>query len=282
MDNVICKRHSKTKQFLEQNGVSISHGLPYNSLSQSKAERFINTLSRLICKLHTALPTANFQTIVAEATSIYNCSPHDSLPRNLAPRDLHYAQPAITFFNVDSTPISGLSSKPNLLNALKVAREAGKETLMNDVRSFIRRQKFRSPRNLTSQLQIGDLCLKKQSTFHNSAQKLQFKIDLQAFEIIGKLATNAFKVQNLSSGEIALLSGDVLIRVRGHTKASLLRLVQLMERKAEDNSARTDGPTTRSRSAQNASASIADEALSDVNRFWTWTRSLSPADRQAD
>ena len=105
---------------------------------------------------------------------------------------------------------------------------------------------------------------------------------LQAFEIIGKLATNAFKVQNLSSGEVALLSGDVLIRVRGHTKASLLRLVQLMERKAKDNSARTDGPTTRSRSARNASASLADEALADVSRFWAWTRSLSPADRQAD
>ena len=284
MDNAICKKHSKTKKFLEQNGVSISHGLPYNSLSQSKAERFIGTLSRLICKLHTALPTADFQTLVAEATSIYNCSPHDSLPRGLAPRDLHYAQPAATFFNVDSTPISGLSSKPTLLNAVKAAREAGKETLKNDVKSFIRRQKFRSPRNLTSQLQIGDLCLKKRSTFHNSAQKLQFKIDLEAYKIIGKLATNAFKVLNLSSGEISLLSGDVLIRVRGHTKASLLRLVQLMAQTAEDNSARTDGPTTRSRSrsARNASASLDDEALADVRRFWVWTLSLSQADRQAD
>ena len=80
MDNAICKRNSKTKAYLEANGVSISHGLPNNSLSQCKAERFIGTLSRLICKYHTALPALDFPTIVAEATMTYNCAPHSALP----------------------------------------------------------------------------------------------------------------------------------------------------------------------------------------------------------
>ena len=279
MDNAICKRNSKTKAYLEANGVSISHGLPNNSLSQCKAERFIGTLSRLICKYHTALPALDFPTIVAEATMTYNCAPHSALPSGMAPRDLHYARPAVSFFNATSTPITGQGMKPKVKNALKVAREAGMATLKNDVTAFIRRQTYRSPRNITAQLQIGDLCLKKRSSFaQHSPQKLQFKVNLEAYEIIGKLATNAFKVRNLSSGEVSLLSGDVLIRVRGHTKTSLLQLVQSMEQTAQSNQQRPDGPSTRSRAAQNASVqSLSEESKADTGHFFTWAE-MSIAD----
>ena len=130
-----------------------------------------------------------------------------------------------------------------------------------------------------AQLQIGDLCLKKRSSFaQHSPQKLQFKVNLEAYEIIGKLATNAFKVRNLSSGEVSLLSGDVLIRVRGHTKTSLLQLVQSMEQTAQSNQQRPDGPSTRSRAAQNASVqSLSEESKADTGQFFTWAE-MSIAD----
>ena len=278
MDNAICTKNSKTKAYLEANGVSVSHGLPNNSLSQCKAERFIGTLSRQICKYHTALPGLDFHTLVAEATMTYNCSPHSALPAGLSPRDLHFARPAISFFNADSAPITGQGMKPKVKNALKAAREAGMETLRNDVSAFIRRQTHRSPRNITAQLQIGDLCLKKRSSFAQHApQKLQFKVNLEAYEIIGKLATNAFKVQDLANGEISLLSGDVLIRVRGHTKSSLLKLVQSMERTAQSNEPRAEGPTTRSRAAQNASL-LSEQSLVDAKYFFNWATAVNADD----
>ena len=168
--------------------------------------------------------------------------------------------------------------KPKVKNALKAAREAGMETLRNDVSAFIRRQTHRSPRNITAQLQIGDLCLKKRSSFAQHApQKLQFKVNLEAYEIIGKLATNAFKVQDLANGEISLLSGDVLIRVRGHTKSSLLKLVQSMERTAQSNQPRAEGPTTRSRAAQNASL-LSEQSLVDAKYFFNWATAVNADD----
>ena len=272
MDNAICNKRSKTRQFLEQNGISISHGLPYHSLSQSKAERAIRSIMRLINKLHTAQPTTSFQSLVSESTIIYNSAPHDSTYKNMAPRDLHFARPASTFLNVDSAPISGLSARSTISDALKAARASGMESLKNDVVQFLKRQPYRSPRNLTAQLQLGDLVLKKKSIFLPSApKKLQFKIAIQAFEVIGKLASNAFKVKDLKSGEISLLSGDVLIRVRGHTKASLLRLVQAMEDTAQLNQARADGAVTRSRTARDALIKLSDKSLRSLRKFWRWS-----------
>ena len=142
----------------------------------------------------------------------------------------------------------------------------------DDVVQFLKRQPYRSPRNLTAQLQLGDLVLKKKSIFLPSApKKLQFKIAIQAFEVIGKLASNAFKVKDLKSGEISLLSGDVLIRVRGHTKASLLRLVQAMEDTAQLNQARADGAVTRSRTTRNALIKLSDKSLKSFRKFWRWS-----------
>ena len=166
------------------------------------------------------------------------------------------------------------------MDALKAARASGMETLKSDVAQFLRRQRFKSPQNLTSQLQIGDLCLKKRSVFAPGApKKLQFKVTLQAYEVIGKLASNAFKAKDLVSGEVSLLSGDVLIRVRGHTKASLLRLVQAMEATSDSNRAPVDGAATRSRSARSSLISLAEETIKDVRRFWRWTRPQTTADR---
>ena len=272
MDNAICKENSKTKSFLLERGVSVNHGLANNSQSQSKIERFIRTLTRTILKLHTAQPTTNFTDLVAESTLIYNNSPHDSLPRNLSPRDLHFSAPASTFLRPDSASVGGRGVKKSILDALRAARASGMETLRHDVATFLRRQSFRSPTNFTAQLRTGDFVLKKRSSYSTgSGKKLQFRITLEAFEIIGKCATNAFKVINLVNGQISLLSGDVLIRVRGHTKESLIHLVQQMERVAESNEARIEPHATRSRTAREAALSLHDAATGDVKNFLRWT-----------
>ena len=80
VDNAILTPNSKSRAFLEDHNVSIVHGHPYVSRSQSKAEKTIGTIARLILKYQTERPKTSFATLLSEATLTYNSSPCDSLP----------------------------------------------------------------------------------------------------------------------------------------------------------------------------------------------------------
>ena len=62
VDNAILTSNSKSRAFLEEHNVSIVHGHPYVSRSQSKAEKTIGTIARLILKYQTERPTTSFAT----------------------------------------------------------------------------------------------------------------------------------------------------------------------------------------------------------------------------
>ena len=76
--NAIFRENSNARAFLEENGVAIVHGHAYVSRSQSKAEKTIGKITRLILKYNADRPTIPFQLLVEEATLTYNSSPNDA------------------------------------------------------------------------------------------------------------------------------------------------------------------------------------------------------------
>ena len=253
-DNALFTPNSRSRAFLEENGVAIIHGHAYVSRSQSKAEKTIGSISRLIMKYNTERPSASFSDLVSEATIAYNSAPNDALPRGLAPRDVHFVRPPVSFLqSAPDNDISGVSR--SLVESVGAARAAGREALQHDVAAFLRRQQHRSPTNYTLRLRVGDLCLKKRMTWPtNTPKKYGFRIVVDAFEIKARVATNTFQCESLISGDVLVLPGDHLIRVRGFDRASLRQLCARMEETAARNVATIGPRVTRSATAASSVA----------------------------
>ena len=116
--------------------------------------------------------------------------------------------------------------------------------------SFLRRQELRSPTNYSRRLRVGDFALRKRTSWPTSTPwKLGFRVVIDAFRIIARVATNSFRCESIVTNEISILPGDLLVRVRGHDESSLSELVRRMN---EASQRHTTGPTTavtRSRSS---------------------------------
>ena len=248
-DNAILTPRSSSLALLKENGVSVLHGHAYISRCQSKAERGIGTITRLITKFNTERPEVPFPRLVAEATLCYNRSPHESLPNGYSPCDVHFVRAPVSFLRtavdarVDGIPRS-------LVDSIRASRLAGKETLQFDVASFLRRQELRSPTNYSRRLRVGDFALRKRTSWPTSTPwKLGFRVVIDAFRIVARVATNSFRCESIVTNEISILPGDLLVRVRGHDESSLSELVRRMN---EASQRHTTGPTTavtRSRSS---------------------------------
>ena len=224
MDNALVQPGSTTESFLKERGVRITHGMPTVSRCQAKVERLIGSLTRLFCKIHTDQPELSFPRIVAEAILIHNNSPSDGLPQNLSPNDIHFARAPSTF------PLITTNSGACTNQFVKASRLASRKTVVEDVRRFLRRQKLTSPTDYSRKLKVGDLCLRRRTSFAPSApKKLQFRLKIEAYEITSKLATNAFHACSLMDNRCVVLPGDVLIKVASLSKEELRALCREME-----------------------------------------------------
>ena len=117
--------------------------------------------------------------------------------------------------------------------------------LHHDVRRFRMRRERENPGDREDKLKIGDLAMKKRTSFWGSVpRKLQFKLDEDAFEIVSKIATNSFKCASIIDGEIAILPGDQLVKST-LTKEQLASLLEKLRRVRESTSQRPDRPSTR-------------------------------------
>ena len=68
--------------------------------------------------------------------------------------------------------------------------------------------------NLEESLQEGQFVWRKRQSFGvNVNRKLQFKI-IEAYEILGRVATGLYRVKNVESGAVSILPIDQLIRTR--------------------------------------------------------------------
>ena len=262
-DNAICRRFSPTKALLESNGVRVTHGQAYISTSQAKVERAIGTLSVLVRKYRTVSPKATLQDLVDEAVFAINSSPHSSLPNGRSPRDVHFVNAPSGFANLEAfPPTTGLRLAPSLIEALKVAKEASRLTLRNDIVNALKRQAFRSATNHDSNLRPLDLALRKRTSFQShSPRKLQYKLHLDAYIIVAKIATNNFRVESLMNGETSFLSGDCLVKVNGFSRESLARLCNAMTEIAEEGATSPIAPRYNLRRRQQPSIDDSQQPL---------------------
>ena len=235
MDNALVLPGSRSAQFLKERGVRITHGLATVSRCQSKVERTIQSLTRLVCKIHTDQPRLSFPKIVAEAVLTFNNSPSDGLPDGLSPNDVHFVRSPSTFPRHAYADGTGSGA-----DALVAARLTSRRTVVNDVRRFLRRHQLSSPTDYTRKLKIGDLCLRRRTSFAaSSPKKLQFKLKIEAYRVVSKVATNSFRVVSIVSGGTCVLPGDVLIKVSALDEDELRALCREMESTAARNAALT-------------------------------------------
>ena len=233
---------------------------------------------RLACRYHTSDPSIPFPQLIAEATLAYNASPHDSLWNNMSPRDAHFVRSCKDFLHTAAEePIQGVSR--SLADAVKAARTAGHATLAVDVASHIRRKQLRSPTNWTRRLKIGDLALRKRTTWPSSTpKKLGWKIVVDAYRVTSRVATNSFRVTSLLTQREFVFPGDILIKVRMKTEEELVELCRRMEEVAERNSARPSRPMTRRSTAEASAAADADASTNDSQISSTLRRPIPSFD----
>ena len=250
MDGAIATVNSNALKFLQERGVEVIHGMPNVSRCQSKIERQIGSVMRLVCKLQTADPTLPFARILAEAIYITNSTPSMGLAPSVAPKDVHFARAPLDFLHHASTAESGGSK------SMIAARETSRRTMVADVMRHLRKRKMTSPTDYTSKLKVGQLCLRKRTVFPTSSpKKLCYKVLVDGYKIISKVATNHFRVRSVVNGRETTLPGDVLVKVSALNERELVELCNEMERatvqEAVNNSpSAPDGVATRRRTTR--------------------------------
>ena len=114
------------------------------------------------------------------------------------------------------------------------------------------------------ELRVNDIVLKKKTSFRkNSPKKLQHHLVIDAYIIIGRIATNAFRVESLVTGEIKVMPGDSLVKLSGHDAESAKRLVARMEEVAMRGDGVYELPETRA-SARARGSTADDNAVSSA------------------
>ena len=254
MDNAICKENSKTLTFLRAHGVEISHGLPYVSRCQTRAERAINSLVREICKLQTQHPRTSFTRLVADATFILNSTPCTTLgnnDNNYCPRDLHFAKCPTDFLHH-----KGSISNEDLGASAKTASQC---TLVNDVMRHLKRKRLSSATDYNKILKPGQICLKKKSVFPTgTAKKLGYKVTFRVYKIKSRVASNNYRCIDLRSNEESVIGGDCLIKLT-LTAPEAIKLSEEMENLA-------------AREFVSNHLRIDDESAPEIRRLLTRTR----------
>ena len=250
MDGAIATPNSKTLEFLKERGVEVIHGMPYVSRCQSKIERQIGSIMRLVCKIQTSEPTLPFHRILAEAIYVTNSTPSTGLAPRTTPKDVHFARAPSNFLHHVSTSNSGGGK------TMAAAKESSRRTLITDVERYVKRSKLASPTDYTRKLKVGQLCLRKRTVFPTSSpKKLCYKVVVQGYRIMSKVATNHFRVKSVIDGSETTLPGDLLIKVSTLTESELVELCNEMEAAAAKEAlantpSMPDGDTMRRRTAR--------------------------------
>ena len=221
VDNALVNDGSASASFLHSHGVQVTHGLAYVSRCQSKVERCIGSFTRLLCKLHTQQPNADFNTLVEEAALTMNSTPSASLGGRLSPKDVHFNCPPSNFF----PPLRDDGG-----NELMAARLRSKEVVLEEVKRNIKKAPITSPTDYTNKIKVGQLALKKRSVFPVGApKKLAFKTLINPLKIVQKVATNSYRCINLFTNEESIVAGDLLIKVSALDERELKKLCTEME-----------------------------------------------------
>ena len=189
-----------------------------------------------------------------EATICVNNTPAAGLPPGAAPKDVHFVRPPVTFLRTveDDDRDEGSTT---IGKAIKAARLAERDARQFAVNSYVRRKAEESPTNFTRRLKPGDLALKKRSTFPtHSPKKLSYKLDFDGYVVKDRVATNSFRCESVISGQLCVLPGDMLMKVKGFNRETLADLVRSMELASLRSTKSIGRRNTRSRTRVNAIA----------------------------
>ena len=242
-DNALLTANSEALKMIKAWGCEVRHGLPYVSRSQSKVERMIGSIMRLVCKISCAEPTLPFHRLVDEACLVINSSVSDGLPENRCPKDIHFTNPPANFNHISS----------EVEFDAKTSNLASKLTLEQDVKRFLRTRKLTSPRDYASRIRPGQLVLQRKMIFGHYPRKLSHKVLLHCYKVSERVGTNAFRVTELRDGSTKVLPGDLLVKVSSLNEDGLVRLCREMEdmlkREGRTKSAMRDAETFESADA---------------------------------
>ena len=225
-DGALLKSGTQSAKYLREHNVGVRHGLPTVSRHQSAVERAFGTIGPIINKLHTDCPDTPFEQLVSEATIIHNCSHHDNLPESYSPKLLHFARAPKNFIRNDLVDDSG----PKRWSTMRQAsRQAERYALQFQVAAHLRRRDEDAPTDFSRRLRVGDHVLRKRTSFPVGVVKKQaFKVSLDGYRVMARLATNTFSCESVMDGSTSILPGDLLVRVRDQTDESLRELVESM------------------------------------------------------
>ena len=221
-DNALCNDGSASASYLKSHGVKIIHGMTYVSRCQSKVERTINTLTRLVCKYHTQEPHSPFVKLVEEAELTINSTPSDGLGGWMAPKDVHFARPPANLLPPLRENRDG--------NELLSARLRSQQVVLQEVKRCLKQTPITSPTDYTNRYKVGQLALRKRMVFpSNCPKKLSYKTLFKPLKITHKVASNAYRCVDIATGEEMICPGDLLIKVSVLTEDELRALCKEME-----------------------------------------------------
>ena len=218
-DNALLTSNSESLKMLRSAGCEIRHGLEYTSRCQSRVERMVGTIMRLVCKISTAEPSLPFHRLVDEACLVVNSSVSDGLPEGKCPKDIHFTNPPSNFNHIS----------PEKKFDAKSSKMASELTLQEDVKRFLRDRKLTSPRDYASRLRPGQLVLQKKMIFGHYPKKISHKVLMHCYRVDQRVGTNAFRVTELRDGSTRVLPGDLLVKVTALDERGLIKLCEDME-----------------------------------------------------
>jgi hypothetical protein len=233
-DSALFTEHALSTKVLKAEGVKIPHGLPYITRGQSAIERYNNTLMRSLIKMQTT-SSQPLQNIVTPTAMHFNLTPNPILG-NRTPCGMQFRQPQSTFVQLfteipqERMPEQAATIRDRQINFMRLKTDH----IQLSVDRFMKRKKSENPLGQYDLLQVGDLCLQKQTSFlRHAAIKTQFKLSINIYEIIERVATNAFRIRNIKSNQELICAGDHLIQLR-YPHEEAIKLLNNLEQCARD------------------------------------------------
>jgi hypothetical protein len=197
-DSALFTEHALSTKLLKA-GVQIVHGLPSISRGQSAIERYNNTLMRSLIKMQTS--NHPLQNLVTPTAMHFNLTPNPTLG-NKTPCDMHFCQPRSTFVQLFiEIPEQRMPEQAATIRDRQIIfMRLQKDHIQMSMDRFIKRKKADNPLGQYDLLQVGDLCLRKRTSFlRHAAIKTQFKLTINIYEIIERVATNAFRISDIKT-----------------------------------------------------------------------------------
>jgi len=252
MDNAICKQNSSALKLLLDHGVKVSHGMANISRNQAKIERAISSLTRLICKMQTQDPKTSFIRLVANATYVLNSLPvSHSL---VSPKEAHFHRPPSDFLRHEE------ETKSHTGSAVLAARRASDLTLVADVQRHLKRRTKLSPTDYTRMIKIGELILRKRTSFPKSSpKKLCYKVIFEPFKVLNKVASNSYRCKSLISQSEIIVPGDGIVKLGKLSNQEALALCARMEARAAEEAGSLASPRVTRRSARSVRNELNEE-----------------------